>query len=213
MAKQTILHENSHGIRIVRTDFVKRSQVRVMLPTGRSTSTYKFNLIPDVFKSPYISWANLDCCNGWAYDQDYLLRAVYEGKKLYAGISSVKSLEELPTAPHILTGKEEHDKGRELFYVCREGKLSDYYDLDEVFEHYRKLGVYLTPAVKHRVKVFCDIKISNFANRATAPFDYGWAHGSDQLICTGLLLGYPLESTAHLLPLHAKPAKEVDISR
>lgn len=80
-----ILHENSHGIQMIRVDMKKRSKVTVRNSYGDYMRTYRFNNIQECFKSPYISWANLDCCGGWACDEAYLDTAVQRGLKLYAG--------------------------------------------------------------------------------------------------------------------------------
>lgn len=198
--KSIVLNENIHGIKMIRTDFVKRSKVSVVFPSGYVIHSYRFNNIPDTFDSPYISWANLDCCNGWTYDEEYLKRSVYEGKKLYAGIYEAYSSEMLPSVPGILAGKEiDPNNPHSNSFVCREGCLADYYDLNAVFEHYKKLGIVLSPASQYKIKNICAYRICDFANRETAPYNYGYSFDAVQLICTGLLLGYPLESTASLI--------------
>ena len=85
-----ILHENSHGIKIERTDFKRRSQVKVISyrdDDQHTHRTYRFNKTSNSFSSPFMSWENLDCCGGWAFDEKYLTHAVQDGKKLYAGIA------------------------------------------------------------------------------------------------------------------------------
>ena len=72
-----LLHSNTYGIDMVRIDAKKRSKVCVCNKTGKTIRTYRMNNVP-FYEHQYLSWANLDCCNGWAYDDEYLYSAVTE---------------------------------------------------------------------------------------------------------------------------------------
>lgn len=201
----------------------KRSKVQVYteaLPEGKKYTyrVYRFNRTPDRFESPFISWANLDCCNGWEYDEAYLDTAVQEGRKLYAGRSAYvdeqpgghfptrrEAAEEFAKLcsrlPEGVVGAEERPGLNARVYatfICRCGRIADYYDLDAVFAHYGKLGVVLSAEEQAQIWAYCQMEIQDFGTEK-APFDYRLSETREQLAATGLLLGYPLESTASLL--------------
>lgn len=192
--KQTILHENSHGIRMIRKDYVRRSEVKVKGSNDYTIATYRFPNIPDTFASPFISWANLDCCNGWQYDRDYLESAVPEGRKLYAGLFGAPK----NNVPEGLIVGEEVQGPAGNWFICRNGKLSDYYDIKAVIDHYAKLGVVFCDKEYAEIHNLSETEIQDFGTDK-APYNYAWSNSAAQLVITGLLLGYPLESTASLL--------------
>lgn len=216
-----ILHENSRGVKIERTDFKRRSQVKVISyhDDGQYTHrTYRFNNISESFSSPFLSWENLDCCGGWDFDEEYLTHAVQDGKKLYAGITislqdkyspnaptyekAAADLQQLQKSlpPEICAGIDEHFPRDGWFrtYICRRGTIKDFFDLDTVFLFYESLGVSVSEHVKSTVHQYCDIEMSGFAS-VSAPYKYHNANSQAELITTGLLLGYPIESTASLI--------------
>lgn len=216
-----LLHQNVFGIKMVREDYKKRSQVKVFSETGGKRfvlRAYRFNLIPDRYDSPFISWANLDRCGGWSSDDNYLDTAVQEGKKLYAGRNQAlktsffpdnpskdKALQQfqelIDSFPNSVVGGIETLLNIENFlytYICREGRIADYIDIDSVFEFYNKLGLPFPQHVVDQVKTWCNIEIKDFGGE-NAPFRYFNPYMPEEFITTGLLLGYPLESTASIL--------------
>ncbi len=216
-----LLHKNSKGITIFREDYKKRSQVKVFSEfQGKRhiLRSYRFKQIPDRFNSPFCSWDNLDCCGGWSSDDTYLDTAVQEGKKLYAGryqrlkssyFPSLPSRDEalrkfqkiVDALPDGVTAGIEGRYDREDFlhtFICREGKIADYFDLKDVFKFYGKLGLNFPQNVVAQVESLCSIEIKTFGGEAP-PFLYYQAGTPVELITTGLLLGYPIESTASIL--------------
>lgn len=125
--KITVLHENSRGIQIIREDMVKRSAVKVK--SGVHTlKTYRMNNVP-FYEHPCLSWANLDCCGGWTYDEEYLKSAVQKHKKLVAGITVRIDMEK--------PDKKTEDQAREMVMAEAESLA---FDPDEtewevVFQH------------------------------------------------------------------------------
>lgn len=216
-----LLHRNSKGVTMVREDYTRRSQVKVFSEVdGRRyiLRSYRFNLIPDRFDSPFCSWANLDCCGGWSADETYLDKAVQEGRKLYAGrCQCLKSLN-LPNYPTrddalqefqkiadalpdgIIADIEVRENSEDILYtyVCREGRIADYFELNAVFEFYDKLGLRFPEIIVDEVKELCNLEIRTFGG-TNPPFLYYNANTDVELITTGLLLGYPIESTASIL--------------
>lgn len=218
-----LLHQNSMGVTMLREDYKKRSQVKVfseLQGKRHILRSYRFNHIPDRFDSPFCSWANLDCCGGWSFDDTYLDTAVQEGRKLYAGRAERVRSSYFPNLPSMDEVMQKFQKvvdglpagviagmeggGREDMedvlhtFICREGKIADYFDLNDVFEFYGKLGLNFPQYVAAQVKALCGIEIKTFGGDKP-PFIYYQADTPVELIITGLLLGYPLESTASIL--------------
>ena len=209
MKKTVILNENIHGIKIIREDYVRRSKVCVRSRDGYHIHTYRFNNLEKTFDSPYVSWANLDCCNGWYYDKEYLITSVPMGKKLYAGITfSKQDYDEIEKEKYLeviesltdefVTGYEiERNCNFTSYFICRKGTLRDYYNLNEVIDFYKKLGLYLNDNIIQQLTEYFSYELSDFSNEI--PFDYVNPRSIAQYIITGLLLGYPLESTCSIL--------------
>lgn len=208
---EIVLHENRHGIRMIRYDYATRSKVKVT--SGNIIHRiYRFARIDSEYTSPYISWANLDCCGGWVSDESYLQVAVQEGKKLYAGLdiyvrqvgsqeNARKEVERiLSELPEGCTGGFEPQKVAFSvpYFICRTGSLSDYYDIDRVLDYYEQLGVMINDADRQEVKQLSTLEIKEFGSE-NPPIDYINAYSLSSLIVTGLLLGYPIESTVSIL--------------
>lgn len=181
---------------------------------------YRFPNIPESFESPYLSWRNLYCCGSWPFHESILDTAVQEGTKLFASRrQAVRTYDqmELPTFEDVrqsfeilkasfptgVYGAKETipiDDNLYFFrsYICREGSIADYFDLDKVFEHYRKLGVNLQP-FESEIWRLCSVEIKTYGTE-WAPFSY-FREGKSpaQFVTTGLLLGYPIESTASII--------------
>lgn len=216
-----VLHRNTKGIVMVREDFKSRSQVKVISTCEEkhySLRTYRFALIHEPVEVPYCSWANLDCCGGWSYDEEYLDTAVQRGLKLFAGRSTHLKCAHFPKCPTAEEAKHQFEALTETLpagvfadidsgldstdvlhtYICRIGTISEYIDLDMVFGFYEKLGVHISRTEKAEVKRLCDIEIRQYG-ADNVPFRYTQAESRPQLISTGLLLGYPVESTVSIL--------------
>lgn len=223
---EQLLYESSHNIKMVRKDLREYSQVRVFHegPDGKRhyIKKYRFDRTKEQFQSPYCSWENLDHCGGWACDDTYLDTAVQEGKKLYAARLAFFKSEQFPEYPakhELLSQFEElksslpdgviadieyrdHETDNILYtFICRQGCIADYFDLEEVFDFYEKIGF---PAIRHydshlsEIKRLCHVEIASFG-RKDRPFNYMRASTYMEMITTGLLLGYPPESTISLI--------------
>lgn len=196
MKNLTVLHENSKGIRIVREDYKIRSKVSVIGFDGTSIRTYRFNNVPE-FKHPYLSWENLDHCGGWAADDAYLLTAVQNGKKpaaQYAAINEpVPNVKQADNVETYYTSEKLFDNyTRNQVYITRTCSLKDLFDVDSIIAAYEKHDVFLTreELMPYMEKPIMDLmKEKFFINQAN----------DTELVITGLMLGYPIESTASIL--------------
>lgn len=209
-----LLFQSNIGIQFNKEVCKGQCKVKVQSKAGKRAYTLHCYTYPNVelsVSSPFLSWENLNCCNGWAYDEAYLLTAVQEGKKLYAGSTiflqtpaDVKNaearLEEIRTAlpDTCLAGKEVVKNDRFFpFYICRRGRLQDFFDFDQVLEDYKRMDIMLSAQDR---KIFYHLGGIELAQFATGkPMCYTGCISDVELMITGLLLGYPLESTASLL--------------
>lgn len=221
--KTTVLHRYSvdgKKVKLVRTDTKNRSKVTVYVQTKEEDLIYhsfSFKRLNQSFLSPYISWANQACCEAWPADKMYLLNAVQDGKRLFSSISQyapttaekaqiereTKLIEaQLPDGVFcgcepLYAVKSVDERNYIHLYICRAGKLADFYNLDEVFAFYEKLGVTLNDAEKEDVKQLCQYDLRDFGQHQ--PYNYAAAKTTAELITSGLLLGYPLETTSHMI--------------
>ena len=192
-----LLHENSHGVKMLREDKVKRSAVKV-IEDGHTLHTYRFNNIP-FYEHPYLSWANLDCCGGWNYDRDYLYKAVQEAKKLVAGITD-ETLPEISLTPDIEIWKNPVPTTNGPYkwwhmLVTRKGRLSDYFDIDSIAAAYAAQDFKIDKTSMAALEKYFSVPlIELFQN----PF---WVtlRTADEAIVAGLGLGYPIESTVSII--------------
>lgn len=209
-----LLFQSSVGIQFNKEVCKGLCTVKVQTKTGKRAFTLRRYTYPDVelsISSSLLSWENLNCCNGWAYDETYLLTAVQEGKKPYAGCTiSLRPPNDLAKAEArleeiravlpdtCLAGKEMvMNENFFPFYICRRGCLHDLFNLEQVLEDYRRMGIVLSEQERRTFFGLGGVELSQFA--AGEPMCYFRCASDAELITTGLLLGYPLESTASLL--------------
>ena len=213
-----IIFESDHGVVIEKTAY-KNGRCKVAVKNkdgGGNHMIYRYKNTPGL-ESQYISWENLNHCGGWNSSDTYLQTAVQRGKKLYAGFtitySDAVGFDSMSTSIAILKGNLPDDCifGDEKpsdttngpytfrhFYVCKTGSISDYIDLDDVVAVYGWMGIHLTVGDVNKIQERCTVPLERFADR-TARFDYANANSGIELVVCGLLLGYPLESTAWLI--------------
>lgn len=209
-----LLFRSSVGIEFNKETLKGTSYVKVQASRSKRAYTIKKYAFPDIellTSSPLLSWENLNCCGGWTYDESYLFTAVQKGKKLYAGAAiylpapgvtaeaESKLLEIKATLPDNCTAGKEIISNERFFplYICRKGCLKDFFDLEQVLEDYRRMGIVLRPKDRNEFFILCGIELSQFSTGS--PMQYRDTATGAELIVTGLLLGYPIESTVSLL--------------
>ena len=196
MDNMTVLHKNSKGIQIVRKDYKNRSKVSVIGFSGTVIRTYRFNNVPE-YHHPYLSWENLDHCGGWATDDTYLLTAVQDGKKpaaQYVVINeSVPEIKPDNNTETYCASEQIYDNyTRNQVYITRTCSLKDLFDIDSIIDAYKKHDIILSKEelMPYMERPIMDLMKENFflqqANDA-------------EVVITGLMLGYPIESTASIL--------------
>ena len=193
---QTVLHENSKGIKIVREDYKTRSKVSVIGFDGTSIRTYRFNNVPE-YKHPYLSWENLDHCGGWASDDAYLLSAVQEEKKpaaQYARINSPVPVikPENGIEVYYISDQIYDNYTRNQVYITRTCSLQDIFDIDSIIDAYNKHDIILD---REELMPYMEKPIMDLMKKVF----FLDPESDTELVITGLMLGYPIESTASIL--------------
>jgi len=201
--KKEIVFESNRGVVFELTTYTAKRKLAVKNKDGSYTHmTYHFNN-KDFFRSEYISWENLNCCNGWSHDKEYLFTAVQDGKKLCAGITfdSVKEMNiylETLGSDYLFYQHAPVKNGPYSWYnvdIVRKGCIADYIDIHAVLEAYKNHIDYIDENV---IKQYLTRPIIELVD-GSACFDYANTKNDNELVVTGLLLGYPIETTASLI--------------
>ena len=198
-----------------RRDYKHFSEM-VVLCNGHSVCRYKYPRGVNIpFRSPMVRWFNLAFCGGYsiplengekADSNDRLLNAVREGKKPigFWPIESddleetIQKLSQLDLIWNVRDNENwvyQHKIG-----VANKGKVSDHFDLNQLIESYRlfseRLGFeLLTKEEENLILNHNDLELSSFLNG----FDHANPKKRHEYVLTGLILGYPIESTVALL--------------
>jgi len=140
------------------------------------------------------------------YEADFVQMQLERfGRKLLVENEARAMIQELKDSlpSDCLLLQEEPDRQNHMgmtiyFDICKKGSISDFIDLDSVFTAYERLGVQISADAANQIRELCRVHIEYYAGKA-APFRYSDASNGVELVVTGLLLGYPLESTAWLI--------------
>lgn len=194
------------GLSFYRTDMVNRSKVAVRNDKYNcNLRIYRFNNIPaDTFQSPYISWENLNCCGGWRFNKDYLLTAVLSNKKLCAGIvfddeDFYNRYIDAYCDNHYYFSHSVQHCGESYWRsldIARKGSISDYINILDVKITYDLLGIDFLDW--NDIQKYLDSDIMKLID-GSMNYNYANPQNDTQLVVGGLLLGYPIESTAAIL--------------
>jgi len=176
------LHESPYGIR----------------------SFFRYDDIGEELKSELISWYNLFFfCkqDGTNPNSEYMKQAVLNNQKTtattYFTTSDEKYKDFVSTLPDGFQIVEINPTEQ---YLCRQGSLSDYFCFDQVKHIYGLLGVNYVDW--DRVHELLSIPLIDFADEGKCGLSIEnvlYTSEYAQCIITGLLLGYPIESTATCL--------------
>lgn len=172
--------------------------------------TYKN--INDEFTHPFLSWYNLIFCsdcfwsipgpNGVTYgpssDRRYLNRAVQQGTKTAATVylkptskEGKMLIKELPIDCAAMP------YGDSMIYVYHKGSLSSFFDFERIKLIYERHGV---RGIDWKVvEDYFNKELAYFGNEEICGFSLQSGGYREQIIITGLILGYPIESTIAIL--------------
>ncbi|MCC8028725.1 MAG: hypothetical protein LIO75_02830 [Lachnospiraceae bacterium] len=155
------------------------------------------------YKSPWLSWYNLICCSnnyGPIPVVSYMNAAVQNGKKLAATIypdsadDYLRILAEVGDTYYCFPYHVQEYAF--MLYISRKGTLGDYFDLDEILEIYESCDVHLA---RDKMLDYFGRELSWFGREEECPIELHNCLGDEELAVTGLLFGYPLESTVALI--------------
>lgn len=162
----------------------------------RETKKIQYRNIGEEFSAPFLSWYNLLFCSGGdpAPDYEYMHRAVQEGKKtaatVYLNPDSKEGKKLVSTLPEDCSSLPYAEY---MIYVFHKGCLSDFFDFEKVKSLYIKHGAYSIDW--DRVKEYFEKDLSFFGDEQACGFSLQSGGIKEQTIITGLILGYPVEST------------------
>ncbi len=163
---------------------------------------FRFPKCAERVKSGLLSWYNLICCSnnyGPVPVVDYMNYSVQNGKKLAATVYPKDATE----YSRILAGTESYnvlpynveEYGYEL-YISRTGTLADYFDFDEIMQVYEDCGVKLD---RDKMRDYFGRSLGWFGNLSECPVNTLECGSFEDLAVTGLLFGYPVESTVAVI--------------
>ena len=150
----------------------------------------------------------------WAEEQQYDFANVGRTLPVEADAERIiQALEaELP-ADCVLRRSKDREAYRARYrgiQIYKKGAISDYINMDEVFSAYERLGITMSPDAEDYIRNLAALSIevlsdrldwlnpSNSTSIGSAASD-PWLCTEHSLILTGLLLGYPVETTASLI--------------
>lgn len=170
---------------------------------GRHTeiSRIQYKNIGQEYKSPFLNWYNLIFCSncyGAPPDYEYMHHAVQEGKKtastVYLNVESEEGKQLVSSLPKCCGSMP---YGQSMIYVFRKGCLSQFFDYEQIKSLYKKHGV--NSVDWNAVKKYFMKDLSFFGDEQACGFSLQSAGSKEHCIITGLILGYPVESTIALL--------------
>lgn len=161
-----------------------------------------YPLCAESYQSPYLSWYNLICCSnnyGPVPVVGYMNSAVQNGKKIAATIypdTAADYMKILADTQDYYCYPYHTREYQYLLYISRKGTLADYFDPDRVLEVYHSCGILLN---KTKMRDYFSKELSWFGNEQLCPIELHNCLGEEELAVTGLLFGYPIESTVALI--------------
>jgi hypothetical protein len=181
-----------HGIYIRNQD---DTQEKLFINNGDLVRKYIYPNTKTEFKSEMVNDFNLHFCGEWTWpdvDYEYGLIDRVRRKKKPMGIYICDTRGELNKLKHTIRYLNLNitKKDKELGF-CQKGKLKDLFDLDSLQKDYVNYLGYKAIDFKKIADKTLD--------ECIAPFDYDNPKDDEKLIITGLVFGYPIESTVSII--------------
>jgi len=178
---------------------------------GHNLKTYAYRKHDIPFKSPMVRWENLNFCNGWSMNgpdgkslstDKKLIKAVINGLKPIGfgmfedrEVDKIVKMIEAAGLPYEVN-PHQYMPNHSFIGVSQKGKIGELFDMDKFIESWKM----------HLDEENMEINYDFFNNLKDEKFEdflKGWNYArpnSDtEFALTGLLLGYPIESTVSLL--------------
>lgn len=193
---------------IIRKNFKNRSVVTVRGLDNIFITEYRFDNIELTYNTKYMNWQNLDCCGGWSHSKEDLVEQFKNDKKLFADITIKTSNKEYDAVMSkikectqmkdlILCANSDMNEDIQDIALVKSGCVADYIDIDKILEQYDRFGISLDEYDIDEIMDLAHHPMAEYANRAMNKFQYDFVNPETigELVFTGMLLGYPLEST------------------
>ena len=168
---------------------------------NKEVSRIRYKNTGKEYFSPFLSWYNILFCSnsyGPVPDYEYMHRAVQEGKKTAATVYlDPKSDKGKALVQNLPAHCSSVPYGDNMLYVFHKGCLADYFDFEDIHSIYEAHGAWVIDWKK--VREYFYKPMSFFGNETKCGFSLQCVQGREQTIITGLLLGYPIESTISFL--------------
>jgi hypothetical protein len=181
---------------------------RLFIGNGHCHHTYRYPIILKTFHSPLINDYNLNFCNGWFMprsknredlDTEFLFRVI-DRKKPIAFISGDKHkidrMQGMAEEFDCLTSISQRSTYWEIG-VSRPETFRQLFDLDALKSDYQKYAQKLEITNPEWKTFYSKIQDKTLADFLT--FDYMGSKKNSDVIITGLILGYPIYSTASVM--------------
>lgn len=130
------------------------------------------------------------------------LNCIRSSSKEYETImSKIKECSQMKDV--ILCTTSDIDEDIKNIVLAKSGCVADYIDIDKILEEYDRFGILLDEYDINEIMHLAHYPMVEYANRGMNKFQYDFANPDTvgELIFTGMLLGYPLESTVDRLSI------------
>lgn len=171
------------------------------------------SILPE-YQSPFLSWKNLIFCSnnyGSPPAYDYMDVAVQEGKKtaatVYHNLESPEAQEIIKALPDDCDFR---DYSKTMFFLFHKGCLADFFDFDRIKAVYDAHGI--LEIDWDWVAAQFQKPLSYFANEEECGFSLQSGGRGGIAVVTGLILGYPVESTVAFLAMNSYDGYSVKTS-
>lgn len=163
-----------------------------------------FPVAAEAYQSPYLSWYNLICCSnnyGPIPVLEYMNTAVQNGKKIAATVypptveAYMQTLAECDADQYYCVPYHPMEY-QYMLYVSKKGTLADHFDYEQIKAVYDACGVTLDWT---KIQDYFTKELSFFANEELCAIQLHNGATPEDLMITGLLFGYPVESTVALI--------------
>ncbi len=198
-----------HGVYIQK---VGNLQEKLFINKGYLMRCYKYPLIERLFKSKLINDYNLHFCGGWFWHNVNIMDGVFrvmncvkpigffhcknkEAYEMFIYMLSDKDREKLNSVTHFYNSEKKE------IAISVNGTLADNFNLDALIKDYYSYAKYLNidieevNEIKEVIYHLRDLELSEFLYK----YDYVNPATDIDLVITGLILGYPIETTVSII--------------
>lgn len=188
-----------HGVYIRR---YKKTEHKLFINNGHLMARYKYPIIERTFISPMLNDFNLHHCGGWFWpgvkEEGIATRVANKEKPMgficfrADNMEGLAILEKEAQVKGLATKHARSEWGTQELGVSNRGKMGELFDLEHLAEDYSRY--YEAIGVKDPgfswILDWQEKELSELPD-----YDYANPSGIRELICTGLILGYPVETT------------------